>query len=213
VGSAREVEVDVRVIAATNRDPEEAVFEGQLRADLFHRLNVFPLELPSLSERGNDIQLLAQHFLDDMNARAGSRTRFSAAVSEALFEHPWPGNVRELKNYVQRALIMATSGEIDTPPIPVPTSAARGAAAALAITVPVGTSLDSANRELIFATLEQCDGVKTRAAEILGISLKTLYNRLSQYEMQVSGQLSAEDSGPIGGAAGLGEAVRGKPLA
>jgi DNA-binding NtrC family response regulator len=181
VGAAREVEVDVRVIAATNRDPEEAVFEGKLRADLYHRLNVFPLQLPPLREREADVDLLARHFLEEFNSGADVRKRFAPAVAAALVAHPWPGNVRELRNFVQRATILASGEVIDTPPV---TQAAFGAreARASTVTVPVGTSLDAANRELIYVTLERCDGVKTRAAEILGISLKTLYNRLAQYE-------------------------------
>jgi DNA-binding NtrC family response regulator len=183
VGATRETEVDVRVIAATNRDPEEAVFEGKLRVDLYHRLNVFPLQLPPLRERQADIDLLAQHFLAEFTDNAGPRKHFTPAVVAALGTHPWPGNVRELRNFVQRATILAPGDTIDTPPV---VQAAFGAheSRTNVVTVPVGTSLEAANRELIYVTLEQCDGVKTRAAEILGISLKTLYNRLALYESE-----------------------------
>ncbi|MGI4815085.1 MAG: sigma-54-dependent transcriptional regulator [Janthinobacterium lividum] len=179
LGTTKEIDTDVRIIAATNRDPQQAVLQGKLREDLYHRLNVFPLILPPLRERGDDIRLLAEHFLNDLNAQYSTRKRFAPPMLDALCQHAWPGNVRELKNHVERAHIMAEE-EIDARPSTAPSVAA--ASAASSITVPVGTSLDDANRELIYATLSQCGGVKTRAAEILGVSLKTLYNRLAQYE-------------------------------
>ncbi|MDF6884128.1 sigma 54-interacting transcriptional regulator, partial [Escherichia coli] len=103
VGTNREIDSDVRVIAATNRDPEEAVADGKLRADLYHRLNVFPLQLPPLRERGKDVELLAQHFLDQLNAQSNTKKAFLPPAMETLRGYHWPGNVRELRNYVQRA--------------------------------------------------------------------------------------------------------------
>ncbi|CAM2177373.1 DNA-binding transcriptional activator/ornithine decarboxylase inhibitor AtoC [Paraburkholderia sacchari] len=180
VGTTKEIETDVRLIAATNRDPEQAVEEGKLRLDLYHRLNVFPISLPPLRERGKDVELLAQAFLDELNERHGTKKQFPAAVRETLASYPWPGNVRELKNYVQRAHIMAgAEGEL-TAAVPLQISISKPVAGT-AVTIPFGTSLADADRQLILATLEQCGGVKTRAAEILGISLKTLYNRLVEY--------------------------------
>ncbi|CAB3805984.1 Regulatory protein AtoC [Paraburkholderia caffeinitolerans] len=180
VGTTKEIETDVRLIAATNRDPEQAVEEGKLRLDLYHRLNVFPISLPPLRERGKDVELLAQAFLDELNERHGTKKQFPAAVRETLAGYPWPGNVRELKNYVQRAHIMAgAEGEL-TAAVPLQISISKPVAGT-AVTIPFGTSLADADRQLILATLEQCGGVKTRAAEILGISLKTLYNRLVEY--------------------------------
>ncbi|MFX1671788.1 sigma-54 dependent transcriptional regulator [Paraburkholderia sp. A2WS-5] len=180
VGTTKEIETDVRLIAATNRDPEQAVEEGKLRLDLYHRLNVFPISLPPLRERGKDVELLAQAFLDELNERHGTKKQFPAAVRETLAGYPWPGNVRELKNYVQRAHIMAgTEGDL-TAAVPLQISISKPVAGT-AVTIPFGTSLADADRQLILATLEQCGGVKTRAAEILGISLKTLYNRLVEY--------------------------------
>ncbi|HKT97545.1 MAG TPA: sigma-54 dependent transcriptional regulator [Paraburkholderia sp.] len=180
VGTTKEIETDVRLIAATNRDPEQAVEEGKLRLDLYHRLNVFPISLPPLRERGKDVELLAQAFLDELNERHGTKKQFPAAAREMLAGYPWPGNVRELKNYVQRAHIMAGAESDLTAAVPLQISISRPVAGT-AVTIPFGTSLADADRQLIFATLEQCGGVKTRAAEILGISLKTLYNRLVEY--------------------------------
>jgi DNA-binding NtrC family response regulator len=180
VGTTKEIETDVRLIAATNRDPEEAVAEGKLRLDLYHRLNVFPISLPPLRERGKDVELLAQAFLDELNERHGTKKQFPSAVREMLGTYPWPGNVRELKNYVQRAHIMAGAEGDLTAAVPLQISLSKPLAGT-AVTIAFGTSLADADRQLILATLEQCGGVKTRAAEILGISLKTLYNRLVEY--------------------------------
>jgi DNA-binding NtrC family response regulator len=180
VGTTKEIETDVRLIAATNRDPEEAVLEGKLRLDLYHRLNVFPLHLPPLRERGKDVELLAQGFLDDHNQRYSTHKTFPAETRDALAAYSWPGNVRELKNYVQRAYIMAGSDAINTAAVPLQISLAKPATGT-SVTIAFGTSLAEADKQLILATLEQCGGVKTRAAEILGISLKTLYNRLVEY--------------------------------
>ncbi|APR35377.1 sigma-54-dependent transcriptional regulator [Paraburkholderia sp. SOS3] len=180
VGTTKEIETDVRLIAATNRDPEQAVLEGKLRLDLYHRLNVFPISLPPLRERGKDVELLAQSFLDELNEQHGTRKHFPPAVKEMLLSYPWPGNVRELKNYVQRAHIMSGTDSDSTATVPLQITLSKSTAGT-AITIPFGTSLAEADRQLILATLDQCGGVKTRAAEILGISLKTLYNRLVEY--------------------------------
>ncbi|TDV12233.1 sigma-54-dependent transcriptional regulator [Paraburkholderia caballeronis] len=191
VGTTKEFETDVRLIAATNRDPEQAVADGKLRLDLYHRLNVFPISLPPLRERGKDVELLAQAFLDELNERHGTRKQFPPAVHEMLLTYPWPGNVRELKNYVQRAHIMSGTDSDLTATVPMQISLSKPAAGN-AVTIPFGTSLADADRQLILATLEQCGGVKTRAAEILGISLKTLYNRLVEYGNE-SGKSGAAD--------------------
>ncbi len=180
VGTNREIDTDVRVIAATNRDPEEAVADGKLRADLYHRLNVFPLQLPPLRERGKDVELLAQHFLDQLNAHNNTKKTFLPQAMDTLRAYNWPGNVRELRNYVQRAYIMSDDTGISTEAVPLQVSTTQ-ASSGSTLTIPVGTSLASADKKIILATLEQCGGVKKRAAELLGISLKTLYNRLEEY--------------------------------
>ncbi|CAG9263586.1 DNA-binding transcriptional activator/ornithine decarboxylase inhibitor AtoC [Paraburkholderia unamae] len=187
VGTTKEIETDVRLIAATNRDPEQAVADGKLRLDLYHRLNVFPISLPPLRERGKDVELLAQAFLDELNERHGTKKQFPAAVREMLAAYPWPGNVRELKNYVQRAHIMSGNDGDFTATVPLQISLSKPVAGT-AVTIPFGTSLADADRQLILATLDQCGGVKTRAAEILGISLKTLYNRLVEYGNEGGGK-------------------------
>ena len=203
VGTTKEIETDVRVIAATNRDPEEAVLEGKLRLDLYHRLNVFPISLPPLRERGNDVWLLAQAFLEELNERHGSRKQFPPAVRDMMLSYPWPGNVRELKNYVQRAFIMAGPDADSTAAVPLQISLSKPSTGT-AVTIPFGTSLAMADRQLILATLEQCGGVKTRAAEILGISLKTLYNRLVEYGEDAKSASESDVAGETG------EATAGK---
>jgi DNA-binding NtrC family response regulator len=177
VGTTQPISADVRLIAATNRNPEAALADGKLREDLYHRLNVFPLSMPPLRERTTDIELLAQHFLDVLNKQEGASKTFAPAAIAGLYAHSWPGNVRELKNYVQRAFILADE-VIDADLAP--TTVAAPDSAPL-LTVRVGTTLDEIGRRLIEATLAEC-GSKRKAADMLGISLKTLYNRLAAYK-------------------------------
>ena len=119
VGGSQPVKVDVRIIAATNRRLEDAVAAGKLREDLLYRLNVFPIPLPPLRERGDDVERLAEHFLGELNAAEGTAKQLTAAGRERLRRHGWPGNLRELKNVVQRAFILAEEGE-GVDPIPEP---------------------------------------------------------------------------------------------
>lgn len=178
IGSSQELTTDVRIVAATNRDPEAAIAEGRLRLDLYHRLNVFPIKVPPLRERGSDIELIAQHFLCELNELYGTNKCLSAGTQASLRRYYWPGNVRELRNFIQRAYILADlSVELLVPD----RSVARTDTTASMLAIPVGSSLADADRKLIFATLELCGGVKKRAADLLGISLKTLYNRLEEY--------------------------------
>jgi DNA-binding NtrC family response regulator len=188
IGSNQELHTDVRIIAATNRDPEAAIAEGKLRLDLFHRLNVFPLKIPALHERGDDVVLLARHFLDDLNTSHGSEKALSARTLSALTHYPWPGNVRELRNFIQRAYILADQ-LIDAEILAA--GPAQSMMTAMTLAVPVGSSLADVDRKLIFATLDLCGGVKKRAADLLGISLKTLYNRLEGYGNEERAALSA----------------------
>jgi DNA-binding NtrC family response regulator len=177
VGTTSPISADVRLIAATNRNPETAVTDGKLREDLYHRLNVFPISMPPLRERGNDIELLAQHFLEMLNKQESGSKSFAPATLAALYAHTWPGNVRELKNYVQRAFILADDViEADLAPA---TVAAPESASLLSVRV--GSTLEEVSRRLIEATLAEC-GSKRKAADMLGISLKTLYNRLAAYK-------------------------------
>jgi len=170
----------VRVVAATNRSPEQAVRDGRLREDLYYRLSVFPIELPPLRERGDDLAMLAGRFLDGLNREYGKDKRFAPQALQTMAEYAWPGNVRELKNFVRRAFILAESDTLDasalTPQIS-PSDAAGGGQ----VIVPVGSTLAEADRRLILATLQRCGGVKKQTAAMLGISAKTLYNRLEEY--------------------------------
>jgi two-component system, NtrC family, response regulator AtoC len=232
VGSTVSQEADVRVIAATNRLPHQAVAAGKLREDLLYRLNVFPLDLPPLRDRLVDVPLLAAHFLTGISEQEGKVRRFSPAALTRLAAYHWPGNVRELRNAVQRAYVMAESEVIDerwlpevseaavvavavpvadtpaptptpqatpaadapTPfvavqpplqPTPQPAAApALGLASPLAeecVVLPIGSSMAQAERALILATLRHYSHHKERTAAVLGISLKTLYNRLKEY--------------------------------
>jgi DNA-binding NtrC family response regulator len=177
VGGNDPLTVDVRVVAATNRRPEEAVAKGKLREDLMYRLNVFPISLPPLRDRREDVDLLAEHFLGLLNKEHDTQKDFTRPALNRLKSHSWPGNVRELKNLVHRAFILADEHiGLDSLPLGVQESAGSS------LNVKVGTSLGEAERRLILATLEDCEGDKKKAAEVLGISLKTLYNRLNEYK-------------------------------
>ena len=192
VGGDQEVEFKVRVVCATNRCPDEAVKAGILRSDLLYRLSVIPIDLPALRDRGGDVDLLAQLFLDQLNSEGSTAKVFSEASRQFLHSYSWPGNVRELKNLVQRAYLLA-DGALDLGTARAMSNTVNAAAPAPVamddrIVVPVGTSLAESERSLICATLDRCGGNKTRAAEVLGVSLKTLYNRLHEYGTTFSRQ-------------------------
>jgi two-component system response regulator AtoC len=181
IGGERPIDVNVRVIAATNRRPEDAVARGNLRTDLLYRLSVFPIYLPPLRERGGDVDLLADHFLAQLNQTQGSRKTFSDAARQYGRVYRWPGNVRELQNVVHRGFILA-DGEIGPEPLERNAGGAEPTAASgPTIRLKVGTSIAEAHRRLILATLDQHGWDKRKAATVLGLSLKTLYNRLSTY--------------------------------
>jgi len=178
IGGDEPVDVDVRVIAATNREPRQAVRDGKLREDLLYRLQVFPLQMPPLRERSDDVDLLAEHFLTELNARNGSAKRFLAEANDRLRAHSWPGNVRELKNVVHRAFILADA-EVASQHLP--RELAPGGAPSRALRFEVGASIGDVEQRLILATLDVYGGNKRKAADVLGVSLKTLYNRLNSY--------------------------------
>jgi DNA-binding NtrC family response regulator len=184
VGGTKPVDVDVRVIAASNRDPKESMREGKLREDLYYRLRVFPIHLPPLREREGDVEVLARHFLTELNARSEAPKKISDDTIELLQRHSWPGNVRELKNVMQRAYILA---EDRITPDCLPREVRLGEVAAEAgpyLQVRIGSTLEDVERRLILATLDDLGGKKKDAAETLGVSLKTLYNRLKAYEQE-----------------------------
>ena len=181
VGGQVDIPVDVRVISATNRLPQQAITEGRLREDLFYRLSEFPLSLPPLRDRPEDIAMLADTFLARLNQRYGTRRSFAPTVFAGLARHSWPGNVRELRNLVQRAYILADGNAIDVefesqhPRDPI-------AEDMHSITFRIGTTLDEVERRLMLKTLAYFDNNKLKAAEALGISAKTIYNRLARYQ-------------------------------
>jgi DNA-binding NtrC family response regulator len=180
VGAEDEIPVDIRVVAATNRPPDEAVADGKLRDDLLYRLGVFPIHVPPLRDRGADVVLLAEHFLSELNQSEGTSKRFTREALARLRQHSWPGNVRELKNAVHRATIL-TDRDIEPEHLPLAQSAAPECGPDATIRVAIGTTIAEVERRLILATLAEQGGNKERAARTLGISLKTLYNKLKRY--------------------------------
>jgi two-component system, NtrC family, response regulator AtoC len=179
----REIEVNCRVMAATTEDPQQLLTNGKLRADLLYHLAVFPLHVPPLRERDRDAELLAQYFLDLLNAQERTSKHLSRDSNLCLRQYPWPGNVRELRNVVHRAFILADD-ELELRAVAgQPLSSAAQNDDQL-LYIPVGTSIAEAERWMIFATLKKCGGNKTRAAALLGVSLKTLYNRLNAYRAE-----------------------------
>ncbi|MBI2189826.1 MAG: sigma-54-dependent Fis family transcriptional regulator [Acidobacteria bacterium] len=188
LGGRSEQAVDVRVIAATNANPAEAVKSGRLREDLYYRLNVFAIELPPLRQRKDDLPLLIQSFLSEFNARNGkSVTAVDPAAMRVLEQYHWPGNVRELRNVIERAVILSSGEFIETKHLP-PLIAGAPEAGAPTVSLKPGMTVDEAERELILLTLEHTRDNKTRAAEILGISLKTLHNKLNRLRGRTSGK-------------------------
>jgi DNA-binding NtrC family response regulator len=185
LGSKVETPVDVRVLAATNKNPEQAVADGHLRQDLYFRLNVFHIHLPPLREHKADLPALVEHLLTDISEKHGKKvTGVSSDVLDLFKSYPWPGNVRELRNVLERAAIASDRSIINRQHLPsdfghAPAVAASGLGS---LRFPIGTTVDDAERELIFQTLAATSQNKTRAAELLGISLKTLHNKLKEYE-------------------------------
>jgi len=184
LGSKTETPVDVRVLAATNKDPEQAVASGGLRQDLFFRLNVFHIHLPPLREHKEDIPLLAEHILKDVNAKHGKNVRgIGAEVLDIFMSHTWPGNIRELRNVLERAAIMSDKDLVSRTSLPGEFGkvAAKSPGDLSTIRFPIGTTVDAMERELVLQTLQATGNNKTKAAELLGVSLKTLHNKLKEY--------------------------------
>ncbi|QIB67220.1 sigma-54 interaction domain-containing protein [Kineobactrum salinum] len=181
VGGSREHTTDTRIIAATNRDPVQAVEDGDFREDLLYRIQVFPVHLPPLRERNGDIELLARHFLEQYNRDEKQRKALSDEAVDALCRYSWPGNLRELKNVVQRSCIMAETC-IEPEDLPAHITLPDGGSPNHNWSVPVGRSLAEMEKKLILATLDYCGGRKEKAARMLGICPKTLYNRLREYQ-------------------------------
>jgi DNA-binding NtrC family response regulator len=198
VGGKKTIKVDVRVVAATNIDLEQAITEGKFRKDLYYRLSVFPIWLPPLRERIEDINLLAIHFLDTYKDKSG---RFVSGISKdamkALASYEWPGNVRELENAIERAVIIAAGRQIELDDLPEAIARTAGDASANArleravriapgqvgIVLELPAALDDIEKQVITTTMKYTDGDKSRAARLLNIGRKTLYRKLEQYEV------------------------------
>ncbi|HKE46552.1 MAG TPA: sigma-54 dependent transcriptional regulator [Rhodanobacteraceae bacterium] len=181
VGGAREIAVDVRIIAGTNRDPQQAVADGTLRSDLYYRLLEFPLSVPPLRERREDIAALAQYFLDRLNERYRTSRTFAPDTLRQLAERAWPGNVRELRHAIQRQYILGGDGpiEMDLEPLFRPVDSDDGS-----VRFRVGMTFDDVEREMLLKTLAHYNNNKRSAARALGITTKTIYNRLLRYRSQ-----------------------------
>jgi transcriptional regulator with PAS, ATPase and Fis domain len=184
LGSKTETPVDVRVVAATNKDPEQAVSSGHLRQDLYFRLNVFHINLPPLRDHKEDIPLLVEYILRDINVKHSKSVKgVGADVMDIFMSHTWPGNIRELRNVLERSTIMCERDLITRACLPgeFGKTQAKSPSDLGAIKFPIGTTVDAMERELILQTLAATGNNKTRAAELLGISLKTLHNKLKEY--------------------------------
>lgn len=188
LGGKSEIVVDVRVIASTNKVLEEALRKGELRDDLYYRLNVFHISLPPLRQRLEDIPVLAEALLSDLNRKYTCRvTDLDPSVLDIFRRHTWPGNVRELRNVLERAVILAGEGTIMPVHLPHDFGAVAGQQGRHpvhdldSVKLPVGSTVNDAEKALILLTLQHTKNNKTRAAEILGISLKTLFNKLKEY--------------------------------
>jgi DNA-binding NtrC family response regulator len=182
-GGKHEIQVDVRVVAATNQVPTDAIANGKLREDLFYRLNVFSIHLPPLRERREDIPLLARNFIEEFNRQDNRQVRgLSSEAEKELERYHWPGNVRELRNVIQRAVVISGTGLIGVEHLP--DTVLRAAAPAPAAAGASVTPIREMERDMILRALEETGQDKRRAAQLLGISLKTLYNKLAKYGIQ-----------------------------
>ena len=219
LGSKAETPVDVRVVAATNKDPQQAVSSGQLRGDLFYRLNVFNIQMPPLRDHASDIPAIAARMIEDMNQRHNcSISGIAPDLLARLLAYDWPGNARELRNTIERATVLAGTGQIRVEHLPphfgepgyatrlAPVSTPESHAAVHAaparddehtVHVEVGTTVDEAERQLILKTLHSTHNNKTRAAEILGITTKTLQNKLKEYSASANSASPAIDTPAI----------------
>ena len=203
VGAEQPIQIDVRILAASNRNVQQAIDEGKLRADLYYRLKVFQIDLAPLRDRRDDVKLLAQAFLEDLIQSEGRAKRFSDRAFEMLAQYSWPGNVRELRNVVHFAYVLSEDTiDIDSLPAevqrggraPEPQSEAKSESGSGTFTVRVGSTIAEVERRLILATLREYQEDKPKSANVLGISLKTLYNRLNQYQAP-DGQSGPDEQG------------------
>jgi DNA-binding NtrC family response regulator len=184
LGGTSEIPIDVRVLAASNRDIEGAVRDGRLRQDLYYRLNVFTLQLPPLRERMEDLPQLAQMFVQHYSEQNGKQVvGIDDECLDALRTHPWPGNVRQLRNVIERAVIVSDGQMIRKRDLP-EEFRSTGSTDSGFVRIRIGASLDEVEKEMISRTIEFTGGNKTRAADILGVSAKTLYNKLERFSQE-----------------------------
>ncbi|MFN2238380.1 MAG: sigma-54-dependent transcriptional regulator [Thermoanaerobaculia bacterium] len=184
VGGNDEIHIDARIIAATNRNPMKAIEEGRLREDLYYRLNVFPIDVPPLRERLEDLPLFTMFFLEKLNETEDKKVdKIDADFLETLSQYSWPGNVRELRNVVNRAFIMARGDSLTVECLPEKfLENRRPSIRKGSMTIPLGQPMDEIERRIIEETLAMTDGDRKKTAEILGISYKTLYNKTKKYK-------------------------------
>src|SRR3984893_659137 len=183
VGGNEEINIDARIIAASNRDPQKAIADGKLREDLYYRLNVFPIEVPPLRERLEAIPLFAHFFLQKLNENEEKKDENSEPrFVEAVQQYEWPGNVRELRNVINRAFIMARTDSLTVECLPDKLLGSRRRRNKNAVTIPLGQPMEEVERLVIEETLNMTDGDRRKTAEILGISYKTLYNKTKKYK-------------------------------
>jgi DNA-binding NtrC family response regulator len=183
LGSRKDLLIDVRILAATNKDPQTAVTDGTLREDLLYRLNVITIHMPLLAERMDDLPLLTQHLITRLAAKHNRPARFlSPAALDALRFHSWPGNVRELRNVIERAVVICSGEQIERHHFaPYPFDQRQKLRSEDTVTFPVATPLEEVERQMILRTLDKTGNNKTKAAQLLDISLKTLHNKLNSY--------------------------------
>ncbi len=183
VGGNEEINIDARIIAASNRDPQKAIVDGKMREDLYYRLNVFPIEVPPLRNRLEDIPLFSHFFLQKLNETEEKKVEnIESDFIEALQAYEWPGNVRELRNVINRAFIMARTNALTVESLPEKLLGARKRRAKNAVTIPLGRPMEEVERIVIEETLHMTEGDRRKTAEILGISYKTLYNKTKKYK-------------------------------
>jgi transcriptional regulator with PAS, ATPase and Fis domain len=198
VGGTTTLEADFRLVAATNRDLERAVAEGRFRQDLYYRVAVFRIHLPTLRERGDDVLLLADHFIRDLGAKMERQEpRFSGEARNLLLAHSWPGNVRELQNAIERALILAEGGLISAEHLDIASPA--GDATTPAPTAPqdnaaISLTIAAQEKRVIVEALQRTHGHQSRAAALLGLTRFQLYGRLKRYHIDVAKALGVEQS-------------------
>jgi two-component system response regulator AtoC len=183
VGGNEEINIDARIIAASNRDPAKAIADGKLREDLYYRLNVFPIDVPPLRERLEDIPLFSYFFLEKLNETEEKKVeKIDPEFVEALQQYEWPGNVRELRNVINRSFIMARTSSLTVECLPDKFLGSRRRRNRTSITVPLGSPMEEVEKIVIEETLVMTDGDRRKTADILGISYKTLYNKTKKYK-------------------------------